>query len=179
MNSLSDTLTIGLVLILLFGSVALYLYTRIQQSEQKINLLEGILLDIKMSSEIKDYTELPVETLSPPKNPTEDTYVPYEELEMVVEEKEVENTLPIEDASLDYKSVIQDAIQETPLLEESSPSYESMTVKELQALAKERGIAGLTKKSALVDALRSKTVQPGLLGSGSFLETSADVSSDI
>ena len=52
MNNISDTLTIGLVLVLLFGSIALYLYTRIQQSEQKINLLESILLDLKMSNEI-------------------------------------------------------------------------------------------------------------------------------
>lgn len=59
MTSLSDTLTVGLVLVLLFGSIALYLYTRIQQSEQKISLLESILLDLKMSSEIRSYTELP------------------------------------------------------------------------------------------------------------------------
>ena len=36
MTSLSDTLTVGLVLVLLFGSIALYLYTRLQQAEQKI-----------------------------------------------------------------------------------------------------------------------------------------------
>lgn len=59
MSALSDTLTIGLVLVLLFGSIALYLYTRIQQAEQKITLLESILLDLKMSSEIKTYSELP------------------------------------------------------------------------------------------------------------------------
>lgn len=59
MSALSDTLTIGLVLVLLFGSIALYLYTRIQQAEQKITLLESILLDLKMSSEVKTYSELP------------------------------------------------------------------------------------------------------------------------
>ena len=59
MTSLSDTLTVGLVLVLLFGSIALYLYTRIQQTEQKISLLETILLDLKMSGEIKSYSELP------------------------------------------------------------------------------------------------------------------------
>lgn len=59
---LSDTLTIGLVLVLLFGSIALYLYTCIQQSEQKVSLLESILLDLKMSAEVKSYTELPMDT---------------------------------------------------------------------------------------------------------------------
>ena len=61
MTSLSDTLTVGLVLVLLFGSIALYLYTRIQQAEQKISLLESILLDLKMSAEIKSYSELPAD----------------------------------------------------------------------------------------------------------------------
>ena len=61
MTSLSDTLTVGFVLVLLFGSIALYLYTCIQQSEQKISLLESILLDLKMSAEFKSYTELPAE----------------------------------------------------------------------------------------------------------------------
>ena len=57
MTSLSDTLTVGLVLVLLFGSIALYLYTRLQQAEQKISLLESILLDLKMSAEIKSYSD--------------------------------------------------------------------------------------------------------------------------
>ena len=82
MTSLSDTLTVGLVLVLLFGSISLYLYTRIQQSEQKISLLESILLDIKMSSEIKSYTELPAvepdmsmdKTVGGPA-----TYIPFDE----------------------------------------------------------------------------------------------------
>ena len=64
MSSLSDTLTISVVLVLLFGSIALYLYTRIQQAEQKVNLLESILLDVKMSAEIKSYSDLPADSES-------------------------------------------------------------------------------------------------------------------
>lgn len=60
MPSLNDTLTLGLVLILLFGAVSLYLYTRVQQCEQKLNLVESILLDIKMSAELREYPDLPV-----------------------------------------------------------------------------------------------------------------------
>jgi hypothetical protein len=60
-------------------------------------------------------------------------------------------------------------------------NYDSMSLKELQALAKSRGITGLTKKGALMDALKAadETVKPGSLGavgSNSFLETSAIVS---
>jgi hypothetical protein len=60
MPSLNDTLTLGLVLILLFGAVSLYLYTRVQQCEQKLNLVESILLDIKMSAELREYPDLPL-----------------------------------------------------------------------------------------------------------------------
>jgi hypothetical protein len=65
MPSLNDTLTVGLVLILLFGAVSLYLYTRIQQCEQKLNLVESILLDIKMSAELRDYPDLPFSSPMP------------------------------------------------------------------------------------------------------------------
>jgi len=65
MSSLSDTLTIGVVLVLLFGSIALYLYTRIQQAEQKVSLLESILLDVKMSAEITSYRDLPADPQEP------------------------------------------------------------------------------------------------------------------
>ena len=55
MSTLSETLTFGLILILLVGSVCLYLYTRIQQVEQKMSLIESILLELKMTSEFKNY----------------------------------------------------------------------------------------------------------------------------
>ncbi len=89
MTALSDTLTVSLVLILLFGSIALYLYTRIQQAEQRINLLESILLELKMSSEVKSYTELPASEseydnephkyMSSPPTSSIAEYTPFEE----------------------------------------------------------------------------------------------------
>lgn len=59
MSYLGDTLTVGLILILLFGSIALYLYTRIQQTEQKVSLLESIVLDLKLTGEIQGFSDLP------------------------------------------------------------------------------------------------------------------------
>jgi len=201
---LSDTLTIGLVLVLLFGSIALYLYTCIQQSEQKVSLLESILLDLKMSAEVKSYGELPLDTERPlgterplsterqgesspaasqssPPTPSnevataEETYVPFEE--------EDAETLPAEEVIdiEDYKSAIADAVEEPS----SSPNYEAMSLKELQALAKSRNIVGVTKKGPLIEALktsdRSSAVKPSAMnavGSNSFLETSAFVSDE-
>lgn len=161
MTALSDILTVGLVLILLFGSIALYLYTRIQQAEQKISLLESILLDLKMSTEVKSYTELPAhetyqETQSPqaqqPQTNELDTYTPYEELDTVVEsDKEVTNT-----------------------------QYDTMTLKELQSLAKTRGLASAMKKGQLIEALKlndsnsESKPEPGLFDS-SILDTSITI----
>jgi hypothetical protein len=166
MTSLSDTLTVGLVLVLLFGSIALYLYTRIQQAEQKISLLESILLDLKMSSEIKSYSELPAATNRGEAVEHEaGDYAPFSE--DIDEGEEAHNTYTatpesktstpspsvsgsVEDSGeadvSQYKSVIADAVSGT---EESKSettavtvNYEAMSLKELQTLAKTRGITG-------------------------------------
>ena len=207
MTYLNDTLTIGLVLVLLFGSIALYLYTCIQQSEQKISLLESILLDIKMSGEIKSYTELPADdtpsgSVTPNNSPnasnasntgshTDDTYAPFdEEKETVVEE--TDDTVIDVDGDLEeklneaaeYQAAVSDAIEEVASSPKSEVVYESMSLKELQALAKSRGIVGLTKKGPLMEALKTSDrsqVKPGSLtavGTNSFLESSASVSDE-
>lgn len=219
MTSLSDTLTVGLVLVLLFGSIALYLYTRIQQAEQKISLLESILLDLKMSTEIKSYTELPAATSIPRSvSSTEHSggeYAPFNEdngdnnntAEYHYGEDAVSDTAENvksaspaqsvshseEDDAADnevdqYKSVVAEAVKEgnesLPNASKVSVNYEAMTLKELQNLAKSRGItgAGSMKKGATIEALktsdRSSTVEPGSstlggAGSSSFLETSS------
>ena len=215
MTSLSDTLTVGLVLVLLFGSIALYLYTRIQQAEQKISLLESILLDLKMSAEIKSYTELPAETSAPRVvSSTEHSgggYAPFDEDDgdnaddadnyypgAVVDATGKASPAPSvshseEDDTADnevdqYKSVVAEAVkgedESLPNASKVSVNYEAMTLKELQNLAKSRGItgAGSMKKGAIIEALktsdRSSTVEPGsstlgVAGAPSFLETSS------
>ncbi len=205
MTSLSDTLTVGLVLVLLFGSIALYLYTRIQQTEQKISLLETILLDLKMSSEIKSYSELPATEMSvmPTSGGSTATeqlaeYKPFDDSDVeddddvypgatVGSSSPVKNVSPAssvagndnDNEAIDYKNVIAEAVKS----EESSKvsaNYEAMTIKELQTLAKTRGItgAGSMKKGAVIEALKtsdrsSAPIESGSLGSSSFLETSS------
>jgi hypothetical protein len=173
---LSDTLTVALVLLLLVGSIVLYLYTCIQQSEQKINLLESILLDLKMSNEIKSYTELPAvdleaqnvqdEQVSPP---VDQAYVPFDDEDPIVESEELETIV----------------INELPIQEPKN--YDSMTLKELSALAKSRGIVGVTKKGPLIEALHtsdrvaaSSVADSSLapVGSVSLFENSAPVSDE-
>lgn len=200
MTTISDTLTVGLVLVLLFGSIALYLYTCIQQSEQKISLLESILLDLKMSNELKGYTELPADHVvevaderehsvaSSPKNikhdesNTESSAVAASDYTPFMEEEESTDT----GVELLADDLSADSIPSSPVHSEepSKVNYESMTLKELQAVAKSKGITGLTKKAALVEALQSadQSVKPGsvhAVGANSFLETSAIVSDEV
>jgi len=173
---LSDTLTVALVLLLLVGSIVLYLYTCIQQSEQKINLLESILLDLKMSNEIKSYTELPAADLEQQivpdtqvSSPVDQAYVPFDDEDPIVESEELETIV----------------INELPIQEPKN--YDSMTLKELSALAKSRGIVGVTKKGPLIEALHtsdrvaaSSVADSSLapVGSVSLFENSAPVSDE-
>ena len=51
MNPVGDAFTVGIVLLLLIGAVAFYLYTRLSQVEKRMSLLENILLDLKVATE--------------------------------------------------------------------------------------------------------------------------------
>lgn len=206
MTALSDTLTIALVIVLLFGSIAIYLYTRIQQAEQKINLLENILLDLKTTSEVKSYMELPAETEDPlnSSDPVESvaSYKPFSSSENDETTATVDITTSAEPVS--YKPLdVTDEDEWSPSESKTdsnteisqftssdstkmSVNYESMTLKELQSIAKQRGIsgAGSMKKGPIIEALKtsdrvsnSETVnqiEPGSLsGTSSFVETSS------
>ena len=208
MSYLSDTLTIGVLLVLLFGAISLYLYTRIQQSEQKIHLLESILLDLKMSTEIKSYTELPAVHEEPPSamassavfhTPESDTHyvalddapaesnTEYTSLDDAVDASSNASSNTAGNASSDAASSEEHTVITLDEAEQASASssviYESMSLKDLQSLARTRGIsgAGSMKKAAIIEALktsdRSTIIKPGSTGgANSFLETSALVS---
>lgn len=51
MNPVGDAFTVGIVLLLLIGAVAFYLYTRLTHVEKRISLLENILLDMRVAME--------------------------------------------------------------------------------------------------------------------------------
>jgi len=224
MSYLSDTLTIGVLLVLLFGAISLYLYTRIQQAEQKIHLLESILLDLKMSTEIKSYTELPADhdeltasmtdtmvssaVFHTPESDTHyialddapaESITEYTSLDdatgtatgnatgnatgTATSNATVTSTAASEAASEENTVITLEEAEQAPA--SSSVSYESMTLKDLQTLARTRGItgAGSMKKGSIMEALktsdRSTVIKPGstgTAGANSFLETSALVS---
>jgi len=179
MSSLNDTLTLGLILILLFGAVSLYLYTRIQQCEQKLNLVESILLDIKMSAELREYPlqqqqqhqshDLPLYSTDVPSSVKEsEPFVEMQEEEELYQSALDEAAQEVDDVSgidvsdlLDSKSVEvvkthPKAKAAIPIVTKLSANYESMTLVELKALAKQRQITGASsmKRSQILEALR-------------------------
>lgn len=147
MNTLSDTLTITLILSLLFGSLFFYLYTRIVQTEKRVSLTENILLDLKMA--------------------TENALMSFAEPSLPLTTEEVEE-IPANSEEDFYKAVmegvstekIQEEVETIDTKEEVTLNYESMTLKELKIIAKEKSIqlqSNINKKD-IVDLLRRPVV---------------------
>lgn len=171
MNGLGDSLTIGILLTLIFGAIAFYLYSRMSQNEKRVSLLENLLLTLKMSTEASLGGPDSVEAVSSPaplQNDDVDQAEAEEEYADLLKEIPVGNPV--------VNPVVEEQPHGTPLAplaeeedeEDSSDSeapvlqrrqvdmnYESMNVKELQALAKQRGIVGVPqRKRELIDALK-------------------------
>ncbi len=160
MNGLSDSLTVGLVLALIFGALVFYLYTRIGQIEKRVSLTENILLDLKMATE----NTLMAMSAAPPSY----SHHHHEEMEHVepvvsmepVPKEEVEE---INEEEF-YKTILEQAQPKTeaPVVQESNQgvkldaNYEAMTLKELKDEAKRRGVklGANPHKKDVIDALK-------------------------
>jgi hypothetical protein len=174
-----DVFTIGAILILIVGAACFYLYTRIKQVEKKVALVEGILLDLKMAAEAS-FLDFPArrpdeaedddddsdseDTPFLPTLPEEESELPIDELlEAVSEEqptKHIEITEfkpePEDDGEENTPQVIA-SVQIIKSNESVTPDLESMSVKELQALAKTKGITvgKAMRKNDIIKALQS------------------------
>jgi hypothetical protein len=190
MNGLSDTLTIGLVLALVFGALFFYLYSRIGQVEKRISLTENILLDLKMATE---NTMMAMASGSVPVGIEEHSH--SEQVERIepigapepVEKEEIEQ-IPDEEF---YKQALEQVpATTTATTTDASVSnrvevnYESMTVKELKAEAKRKGIAipASAHRKDIMDALKRQGSVLSILepvpGSDGVLEEGFPVAGD-
>jgi hypothetical protein len=171
MAGLNDTLTLGLILVLLFGAASLYLYTRVQQCEQKLNLVESILLDIKMSAELQEYPEPPPlpskrqqeEPLQRPPSPKSAPLTSLEEQDLYKEaiSEALDSAVDAEEipAEEEFSHLEQTTVEvSTAPQPKLNTNFESMTLAELKALAKQRGITGSSsmKRSQILEALKPK-----------------------
>ena len=180
---MNDLLTVSLVLILLFGAVSLYIYTRIQQCEQKLNLVESILLDIKMSAELREYPDLPLksESYSQVSQPSQVSLpsplaAPFEE----------EETTGLDSSDLSEPEALPEAtvinVAPEPVAKASvSVNYESMTLAELKSLAKQRSITGSSsmKRSQILEALHTSDNKVSGPADGGILSALAEASSSL
>jgi hypothetical protein len=152
-------LTIGVLLILVFGAVSFYLYSRMTQTERRVGLLENLLMDLKMSTEaaLSGPEMLGPDSVEPVSGPAP---LSMDDVDAVEEEE--------------YAAAAASAVGESVVAPVPTPApaaalgaepvrsgakvdvnYESMTVKELAALAKERGLTGVgQRKREIIDALK-------------------------
>ncbi len=177
MNGLSDSLTIGLVLALIFGALFFYLYTRIGQVEKRVSLTENILLDLKMATE----NTIMSMTAPPQGSPMEyhesmkdDADIQPSQAELAPLEAEEINEVNEEDF---YKNVLEQAStqKETPTPVKMEVNYEAMTLKELKSLAKQKGLnfSQSTHKKDIIEALKKQnqvSILESIPGSNGELE---------
>ena len=208
MNSLSDTLTMGIVLALVFGALSFYLYSRLLQVEKRMSLTENLLLDLKMATEntliamgsgpvsgsVAMANDEQVQHLHPVSGPEP---VPAQEVEELHEEDfyksvlastmntelpevETEQLESVEDAAT--RAVKEIVLGEsagridkpsTPVqVTKVEPNYESLSLKELKAVAKQKGITvnSHAGKKELIDALKKTqtNVEAGSPSTSSF-----------
>ena len=202
MAVLSDGITIGVVLLLLFGALFFYLWLRIQQVEKRNLLLENILLDLKLTTEstMGEFPEPPASVPAPVRKEVIEKAEVEEEEEGISSDylSEVEPVIKKEETAQaveedDYTSAL-DEIHDTPAVVTAvmpsriGSSYESMTLKDLKTLAKTRKISGVGSltRAQLIQQLKEKDDQASSLwGStpiaeegGSSIEAAAEVPTD-
>ena len=178
---LNDASMVGVVLTLIFGAVIFYLYNRLSMTERKLGLFEGILTDLKMMMDAAPFASGPptmYEFGSSAEEPITSEYlkaisapVPLEKDEM--EEVEYQQTLeqafePYRTLQVDESGLGPGSSSSAPVISVTklSPDLDSMTVKELSSLAKERSLsipAGSRRKD-IIEMLKKNLVQPALQG---------------
>jgi len=152
MATLGDSLTIGIVLTLVFGAVCFYLYSRMSQNEKRVGLLESLLLNIKLSTEATLMGPDMVEPTSSPA-PLESS-----DVEEVDEENYADMLKEIPSVEVDEEKEAADLLRSMNApVRKMDANYESMSLKELQALARQRGLTSApNRKRELIDALKKQ-----------------------
>jgi hypothetical protein len=204
MNGLSDALTIGIVITLVFGALFFYLYSRLAQNEKRVSLIENILLDLKMSadagwgvhgvsSDDSESSPMAVNHVEPVSGPeplaSEDV---DSNDENIYKDILAQTAAPEVQMAQDELKTFDVSTTKTPTSPKASvqvtkvqPNYEAMSNKELKSLAKQRGInlPSAAGKKEIIAALRkadggAPTPAPNSVEAGSFLGSQEGASLD-
>jgi hypothetical protein len=171
MMAVSDGVVIGIVLGLVFAAVSYYLHTRLTQLEKKVGYMEGILLDLKVTTEqailsasehpevypVNEYkgSEVQSESLG------EESSHEHEQIEPLSRNRPPSPTPTQTQPHQEQHTQPQSSSTSTNM----SVNYESMTYKELQQIARQRNISGIRNlsKAQVIEVIRSHdngTAQP-------------------
>ena len=156
MMPISDGVVIGVVLGLVFTAVCYYLYNRQAQLERKVGLMENILLDLKVTTEQTLLSA--TEPREPAPSSEEGTY--YESRPAPVsqesgETREIAVEQPSRVRTPPASVQVEREDEHVSASNSTSTNYDDMTYKQLQQLAKQRGISGLrnVSKAQVIEAL--------------------------
>lgn len=152
MALLNDSVTVAILLIMVFGSTTFYLYTRLVQNEKRVALLENLLLSLKMSTEASfmgsDMFRSGPDSVQPVSSPSP---LKDDDVDVIDEEKYAEmlKEMPSDGSTL---AAAAGAVNKSVEV-----NYEAMTLKELQAAGRQNGVSvhGLKKKE-IIDSLKKK-----------------------
>ena len=183
MSGIGDALTVGILLTLIFGAVCFYLYSRLSQNEKRTGLLENLFLQLKLNTEASLSGPEPVESSSAGPLRADDVggieEVEYSELLKEIPGLAAPAQVPApapapavaaeapEDAEEAALEVLQSLGGESPKPAPTTTrpaveaNYESMTLRELQTLARQKGITGVAqRKKDIIDALKKQGIPP-------------------
>jgi len=185
---MNDAIMIGVVLTLIFGAVVFYLYNRLSMTERKMGLVEGVLTDLKIMMDSAPFAMNSPDSMSRPSmqefEPTPEYLnaisgpfpLKEEEVEEVVSDDEYKMVMdqatstPVSETP--YKSLQIDELAGVPVtatnaisVTKLSPDLDSMTLKEVQALAKQKGLTVPTgsRRKAIIDMLKGGDSVQGTL----------------
>jgi hypothetical protein len=164
MMAVSDGVVIGIVLGLIFAAVSYYLHTRMTQLEKKVGYIEGILLDLKVTTEqailsASESHESGFRHVSSESNDesanlndVQQTYTPIQENDAHGATKE-----QTEQPSRIRPPTPEQGVPTQSTSTSVSNNYEAMTYKELQQVARQRNISGIRNlsKAQVIEIIRS------------------------
>ena len=192
---LSESLAVGVLLMLLFGAAAVYLYSRITYTEKRLSMLESILVDIKMMMESVEQEGPPVMPLSSthsyhaPHTPADEEPEMKIETEIINSEDESIYAATLEQAPTETEAPIGGSVEpDASISTKVGPNYDAMTRAELVALVEQHGgrTTKRTSRGELIvmlrkyDASNNGAVTTGENASSKALSTVIEVSgSDI
>jgi hypothetical protein len=162
MAGLSDSITIGILLLLIFGAVSFYLYSRMSQTEKRLGLLENLLLTLKLSTEASLMGPDSVEPVSSPAPLNAEDVDDVQEEDYAAMLKATDSSPHVASSSTSEELSAEQLLRSMNLEKKTSVdvNYESMSAKELRALVKERNLVGAPeKKREIIAFLKNNGVR--------------------